>query len=104
MVQHIPDNHLFDTSFTLHRLLKISGRLLITIPLSYSDIINDRDAKDRLFRIRPSEEYIFLFERIGFQLVSQKERQDGLDRDGVSWIELLFQKKYLSGIRAIDGV
>ncbi|WP_168203348.1 class I SAM-dependent methyltransferase [Oceanispirochaeta crateris] len=104
VLQHIPDNHLFDTTFTFHRLLKIGGRLLVTVPLTYPGIINDRDAKDRLFRIRPAQEYVFLFERIGFQLVSQEERSDGLNRGGISWSELLFQKKDLSGIRAIDGV
>jgi hypothetical protein len=61
-------------------------------------------SKDRLFRIRPAEEYIFLFERIGSQLVSQEERSDGLNREGISWSELLFQKKDLSGIRAIDKI
>ncbi|WP_298005751.1 hypothetical protein [Oceanispirochaeta sp.] len=79
----------------MHRLLKVGGRLLITIPRTYPGIINDRDAKDRLFRIRPAEEYIFLFERIGFQLVSEKERSDGLNREGISWGKLLFQKKDL---------
>ena len=102
--QHISDNHLFDSIFTIHRLLKMGGTLLLTIPLVYPDIINDRDAKDRLFRIRPVEEYIFLFERIGFQLIGQEERSDSLERMGTSWGELLFQKKNLSGIRPIDKI
>ncbi|RDG29281.1 methyltransferase domain-containing protein [Oceanispirochaeta sp. M1] len=102
--QHIPDNHLFDSTFTIHRLLRMGGRLLLTIPIAYPDINNDRDPKGRLFRIRPVEEYIFLFERIGFELISQEERSDSLNRDQLSWGELLFQKKNLNGIRAIDKI
>ena len=104
LLQHIPDNLLFDTAFNLHRLLKKEGRLFITVPLKYPLTSRDRDGKNRLFRIRPAEEYSFLFERIGFQLIEKDERPDSLQREGIRWGEMVFRKKSQSGIRAIDKI
>ena len=93
VLQHIPDNQLFDTAFTFHRLLKQGGRLFLTIPVEYPLEKEDRDSKNRLFRVRPIAEVVFLLERIGFQLIDQKESQDSLNRDKVVWASLTFRKK-----------
>ena len=93
LLQHIPDNLLFDTAFNIHRLLKKKGRLFITVPREYPLSSPDRDGKNRLFRIRPAEEYNFLFERVGFQLIEKEEKPDSLQREGIRWCEMVFRKR-----------
>lgn len=93
ILQHIPDNLLFDTAYTLHRLLKQEGRLFITVPLEYPLASADRDCKNRLFRLRPAEEYAFLLERIGLQLIRREKKPDSLNREGIVWSEMVFRKR-----------
>jgi SAM-dependent methyltransferase len=106
VLQHIPDNLLFDTFYRFKDLLSDEGSLLISVPTQYPNVYPEthRDESDRLFKIRHPEQFIFIAERIGFHLANRWEEPDSLNRDGVAWAVLLFINKGLDKHRPLDQI
>ena len=102
VLMHIPKEHLFDTAFTLKRVLKRRGYLLISVPRAGPKTNNQfRDEHGRLYHLYSPEYIQLLFERIGFQLNGSWETKDGLGRKNRTWIALLFHLTHASGIRPL---
>ena len=93
VLQHIRDSLLPSAASTLSSLIKPRGRLILTIPGTYPLNKKNRDVKERLCRIRPAEEISRLFENNRFSLLDKRENPDSLNRKGISWITLIFQKE-----------
>lgn len=77
VLMHIPKNQLFDTAFSLKRVLKPGSFLLVSIPKEGPKTNSQsKDMEGRLY-IQYSPDYLqLLFERIGFQLY-REECPDG---------------------------
>lgn len=105
VLMHVPESDLFDTAFALRRLLKHHGRLLVSLPLTRTDVHpNERDAAGRLFKQYTAEYLQLLFERIGFQLIGRWDGDDALGRGGTSWYTLLFELRLGGTLRAVDQI
>ena len=105
VLMHIPKEQLFDTTFSLKKVLKPGGYLLISVPGAGPETNNQfRDEHGRLYH-RYSPEYLqLLFERIEFQLNGSWETEDSMRREGRTWIVQLYFLKYSSGIRPIEQI
>lgn len=105
VLMHIPEADLFDTVFALRGLLRPHGRLLVSLPLTRSDVLaGERDAHGRLFKTYRPEYLQLLFERVGFQLIGRWENDDGLGRPGTRWYTLLFELRAGGALRAVDQI
>jgi hypothetical protein len=105
VLMHIPKEHLFDTAFTLKRVLKRRGYLLISVPRAGPKTNNQfRDEHGRLYHLYSPEYIQLLFERIGFQLNGSWETKDGLGREDRTWTVQLFFLKHSTGIRPIEQI
>lgn len=100
VLMHIPKNHLFDTAFSLKRVLKPGGFLLVSIPKEGPEINSQsRDMEGRLY-IQYSPDYLrLLFERIGFQLNGEWETKDSLERENRTWFVQLYYWREISDIK-----
>jgi len=105
VLMHVPDSDLFDTIFALRQLLCAHGRLLISLPLSRSDVVaSERSADGRLFKSYCPEYLQLLFERVGFQQIGRWDSDDTLGRTGTSWYTLLFELRAGGAVRAVDQI
>jgi hypothetical protein len=69
------------------------GNVLISVPLEREGIDeNLRDKNGRLFILRPASDYIRLFTKRNFTLINEWQNEDGLNRVGNTWVNLLFKK------------
>ena len=105
VLMHIDSTALFNAALSIKRCLKVSGRLLISIPTQRADVDTDeRDANGRLFKTYHSGYLRLIFERLGFSLIDQWSNDDALSRQGVAWVSLLFQLKSGANTRPIDQI
>ena len=105
VLMHLSEADLFDAALALRALLRPRGRLLISLPLSRTDVgAEDRDTHGRLFKSYVAEEVQLLFERMGFRLIGRWDTQDALCREGTRWYTLLLELSTGSAIRAIDQI
>jgi hypothetical protein len=105
VLMHLPESDLFDTAFTLRRLLRPHGRLLVSLPLTRSDVVDgDRAADGRLFKTYSPDFLQLLFERVGFQLIGRWDTEDSLGRSGTSWYVLLLELRVGGAARAADQI
>lgn len=105
VLMHIPKEELFDSAYTIRRILRPKGRLLISIPLFLSkDAVTHRDTDGRLFNGVTPEQLQLLFERIGFKLISRWDNDDSLGREDRAWATLLFTLESHDGIRGLDQI
>ena len=65
---------------------------------------DERDAHGRLFKAYRPEYLQLLFERVGFQLISRWENDDGHGRPGMRWYTLLFELRAGGALRAVDQI
>ena len=92
VLQHLPRAALFDAVFSLRRLLRSRGRVLVSIPTRRDDIDEEgRDAFGRYFSGVQVGELELLFQRAGFRTLGRWEDEDSLGRRGVQWATLLFE-------------
>ncbi|MDD2717722.1 MAG: class I SAM-dependent methyltransferase [Candidatus Wallbacteria bacterium] len=105
VLMHLPKEHLFDTVFSLRKLLKPGGKALISIPFSRDGISEaNRDDKGRLFSDLNSDYLELLFERTGFKLNEKWINEDSLKRPGFSWVTMLFALLENESGRPIDRI
>jgi SAM-dependent methyltransferase len=105
VLMHIPKEHIFDSVFSIKRILKKDGRALISIPIDRKNLNQERrDDKERLFTDITAEYLELLFERIGFKFLQKWKDEDSLGRKDVSWATLLFQLVDVSQSRPIDQI
>ncbi|MCF7849006.1 MAG: methyltransferase domain-containing protein [Kiritimatiellales bacterium] len=106
VLMHLPEEELFDSVFTLRRILREKGRLLISIPLPDDSIdpCTLRDDQGRLFNGISPGQLELLLERIGFKLINRNESEDGLQRAHRRWATLLFRLERQTGSRPIDTI
>ncbi len=106
VLQHIPEEQLFDAAFALRRILRKNGRLLISIPLGDTTIDPDtrRDPDGRLFNMIVPEELQLLFERIGFKMFSKHISPDSIGRKHRQWAVMAFQLQASRGERPVDTI
>ncbi len=98
VVQHIQENELFDSLFSLHRLVAEGGTIIIVHPCSYAGLSPGpdglpRDPDGRLFCLRPGSAYDFHLSRLGYRLIDSAKHSDGFSRPGISWESLVFRKE-----------
>ncbi len=104
VLMHVPESDLFDTAYALRQLLRPHGRLLVSLPLSRTNVgADERDADGRLFKNYPPDYLQLLLERIGFQQIGRWDTEDALARAGTSWYTLLFELR-AGTVRAVDQI
>jgi SAM-dependent methyltransferase len=105
VLMHIPENELFDTALALRERLKDGGSLLLSTAVQRDDLPPnaDRDAAGRLMLIRPASRVRLLFERLGFQLMSEWATSDAAGRAGVLWSTMHFTYSRTTS-RAMDRI
>jgi SAM-dependent methyltransferase len=106
VLMHIPDEHLFDATYGLRRVLRPGGRLLVSIPERRPDVdpATSRDPHGRLFSPLVPDKLSLLIERIGFRPVWRKTTPDSLARPGHAWTSMLFEKLAANADRPLDQV
>ncbi len=92
VLMHLPEELLFDAAYTLKRLLRPGGTLMVSIPESRPDVDagTRRDVNGRLFNGIPAAKLNLLLERIGFDRVSSETIDDSLGRSGYRWTRSVF--------------
>jgi SAM-dependent methyltransferase len=103
---HLPEIQLFDSALSIKKHLKPEGRLLVSIPFLYPDIIqkDSRDSQGRLYNGITPGQIILLFERLGLRLL---EKWEDLIRESmreIKWVTLLFTSEYGNNYRPIDSI
>ena len=89
VLMHLPEELLFDSVYSIRRILKENGRVLLSIPID-SSLVNNRDDKGRLFNGVTPEKFQLIFERIGFRMTSRWDDDDSLGRSQRQWVTMLF--------------
>ena len=87
VLMHLPDEEIFDAVYSLRRVLKPGGTLLVSVPALRPDVdsITRRDSHGRLFSDIPAAKLRLLFERVGFAVQGSKTSPDSLGREGIEW-------------------
>lgn len=105
VLMHLPEADLFDTAFTLRRLLRPHGRLLISLPLARGDVPSgDRAPDGRLFKTYTPDYLQLLLERVGFHQIGRWHTGDALGRAGTAWYVLLLELRSAGSARAVDKI
>ncbi|MES0490758.1 MAG: methyltransferase domain-containing protein [Leptospirales bacterium] len=105
VLQHIAREDLFNSVFTIKNLLKEKGRLLISLPASRPNRKSEeRDEHDRLFIMYSPGEIELLLAQLGFQKIFIEPAEDGMNRPGVTWVNMAFQLVNSDESRPIDKV
>lgn len=108
VLMHLPQEELFDTVFSLRRVLRPGGRLLISTPVEGPavDPRSLRDDKGRLFNGIPPEQFQFLLERVGFRRLHRWDSGDSLGRTGRSWSSqaFVFDGPGSRSLETIEGI
>lgn len=105
VLMHLPDTELLDAAIAIRNLLKPHGRLLLSLPASRGDKLEEnRDKNGRLFMPYTAEEISLLFDRIGFQCIGRWNTSDVMSREGTSWYTLLLERQQVGIQRPIDQI
>lgn len=96
---HIPAGQISDAASALCQLLNAGGRLLISIPSRREGLDTDsRESGGRLFTPLTVEQLHSLFHTFGLRLTQTIHSEDGLSRQGVAWVTLLFEKSITENV------
>lgn len=107
VLMHVPEVELFDAAFSLKRVLREKGKLLLSVPEARPGLNPEhRDEGGRLFKPLHPEYLQLLFERLGFQMLHRWEDEDRLGRPGIRWSSFLFELDSARGrpLDRIEGV
>ncbi len=96
VLMHLPEELLFDSVYSIRRIIKENGRLLISVPndLPYE---GNRDKHGRLFNGVTPDNFQLIFERIGFRLINWWDDDDSLGRQERHWATMLFSLETTDG-------
>jgi hypothetical protein len=101
---HLPDEALFDAAYALRGLLRLHGRLLLSVPSAPRPVDTDlRDPTGRLFVPHRPDYLLLLFERLGFRLIDRWVSEDALGRQG-RWTNLLLELEAAAQLRPADQI
>jgi len=93
VLMHIPQGQQLEAFLDIRNLLKVGGRLLLSIPATRDDLDEEfRDPDGRLFVPTDPERIRLIAEQIGFTFISHSNDEDALGRSGYSWNTLIFEK------------
>ncbi len=103
VLMHLLEELLFDSVYSIRRVLKENGRLLISVPsdLKYQ---GNRDGEGRLFNGITLENFQLIFERIGFRLISRWDNDDSQGCQERQWATMLFSLEAVDGSRNLDKI
>jgi SAM-dependent methyltransferase len=105
VLMHIPQEQLFDAAFSIKRLLKDGGRLLVSVSRNRPNLDADqRDQVGRLFHPFPPDYLLLLFERLGFALLRRWETADAAGREDIQWVTFLFELQGANRGRPLDRI
>jgi SAM-dependent methyltransferase len=94
VLMHIDVDQLHLAASSIKSCLKISGRLLYSVPSKRLDVVSDnRDANGRLFIPDQSGRLQDIFEGLGFECISKWGNADSMGRDSVEWESVLLELK-----------
>lgn len=87
VLMHLPEEEIFDAVYSIRRILRPGGVLLVSVPAARNDVNSStrRDPNGRLFSDLPPAKLRLLFERVGFAVRESEIVADSLGRDGVQW-------------------
>lgn len=94
VLMHLQEESIFDAVYSLRRILRPGGSLLVSIPASRPGIDPEtcRDSDGRLFTRLPPARLRLLFERVGFSVENTEEAPDSLGRPGLTWNVTVFTR------------
>lgn len=102
VLMHIDTADLMNAALSIKSCLKVNGRLLISISTHRADADDqERDANGRLFKTYSPRYLRLIFERLGFSLIDQWEKEDAMNRQGITWATMSFQKTCLGSTSLI---
>jgi SAM-dependent methyltransferase len=105
VLMHIPEEELFDSIFSLRRILKPGGRLLVSLPLEPDGTPTcGRDPTGRFFNGLSAGKIEWLLSRCGFRKIGIGQSDDALGRTERRWVTLLFSLEGTGGSRNIDRI
>lgn len=91
VLMHIPEEELFDSIFSLRRILKSGGRLLVSLPIEPDGTPTcGRDPTGRIFNGLSAGKIEWLLSRCGFRKIGIGQSDDALGRTERRWATLLF--------------
>ncbi len=94
VLQHVPEEQLFDAVVDIRNLLKPGGRLLLSFPKDRPGLdASGRDEKGRLYTKLNPGSLELLFERLGFLRIGKWEDEDSMGRAGFTWTTILLTLK-----------
>lgn len=93
VLMHLPEAFLFDSVYTIRRILKENGRLLISVPTRLP-FEGNRDRHGRLFNGVTPDNFQLIFESVGFRLLERWDDDDSLGRKERLWATMLFSFLY----------
>lgn len=92
VLMHLEEVMMSKVVSNIKNLLKVKGRLLISLPEKRIDIaINERDEFGRLFKNYSSEFLTVEFEKQGFTLLKNWNNKDSMNRVGIEWLTQLYE-------------
>jgi ubiquinone/menaquinone biosynthesis C-methylase UbiE len=93
VLMHLPEESIFDAVYSLRRVLRSNGTLVVSIPERRAEVdpVTYRDPRGRLFTPLPAAKLQLLFERIGFALEQARSTDDSLGRAGIRWRTFIFR-------------
>ncbi len=105
VLMHIPEEELFDSIFSLRRILKPGGRLLISLPIEPDGTPTcGRDPTGRIFNGLSAGKIEWLLSRCGFRKIGIGQSDDALGRTERRWVTPLFSLEGTNGSRSIDRI
>jgi SAM-dependent methyltransferase len=104
VLMHLPASQHLEAFVNLRNLLRVGGRLLLSIPARRDDLdAQHRDPYGRLFVPLQVERLKLLAAQLGMNFLNQFESDDALGRQGVGWHVLLFERGH-AGNRPLDRI
>lgn len=92
-LMHLSKEDITKIILQIYTLLKENGKFLISVSLFRDDVnVDGYDEKGRFFLLLSMDEWITLFQDIGFKVLHTKKNKDGLNRGGIEWLTLVIQK------------